>query len=76
MKIGVYSERAAALCGTFFYAKPGGGDVEVTEVCTPDSLEGYAWPDKKIVGEVGAFLRTGQQSKLERFNVSSRGNKR
>lgn len=45
-------------CGSFFYLRADGTEVEVTAVNT--SAESYDWPDKEDRGDVVAYLRPGQ----------------
>jgi len=60
--IGVYSERAARLCGTCFYLSQGGVPVEVTAVypSIESALNNYRWPDAALVGWVQGWHRKGR----------------
>jgi hypothetical protein len=58
--IGLYSARAAELCGSSIYATPDGGTVEVTAVGSSDTVkDSYKWNDAINVGPVTKWLRVG-----------------
>lgn len=62
---GFYSAKAVAEgCGTYFWATPDGGEVEITGV--EKDLEGsaYKWADKVYVGPVTRGVRKGIASTL------------
>lgn len=60
-RYGCYSAKAVANgCGTFWYKRPDGSEVEVTSVESDPKCAEYKWPGKKLVGEVAGFLRNGR----------------
>lgn len=56
-EIGWYSERAAQLYGTSWWATPTGTEVEVT--CVGPGTD-YRWPDKEYRGKVTHWARDGR----------------
>jgi uncharacterized protein (DUF1786 family) len=61
-----FSAEQAKKCGTVFYEKLEGGEVEVTCVSS-DGNHGCQWPDMVFMGEVLDFKRRGQRSTLFDF---------
>ena len=61
MRYGFYSQTAKDHgVATFWYATLDGGEIEVTATAeTPDYTQG--WPDLICLGQVGEFLRHGQE---------------
>lgn len=62
MKIGYYSEGQRRY-GSFFWSKPDGSEVEITEV--RDDGSSSQWIDAECVGEVVDFVRAGAASLTE-----------
>lgn len=58
-KFGWFSAEQAKVCGTVFYERLEGGEVECSTVSNTGD-HGTSWPDIKFVGEVLEFKRRGQ----------------
>lgn len=59
VRLAWFSEKQARACGTVFYERLEGGEVEVTMV-SADGNHGCKWDDMKFVGEVLDFKRVGR----------------
>jgi hypothetical protein len=60
---GWFSKKAAEFgCGTSYWLRPDGTEVECTDVCREPENERYLWDDKVCVGPVVKWSRSGRRS--------------
>jgi hypothetical protein len=61
-RYGFFSAVAFRCHGGVYWSRPEGGEALVTCVCKEETGQGYIWPDKVAVGEVGQYLRQARHA--------------